>query len=187
MYFMRYNFSALLATLILISWGEMAVLAQEAIDPTEGITIDFELVDHEGKVVRASDYLGNYVLLGFGFTNCAHICPMMAANMGRVLKSTDKDALGIFISVDTERDTPADTHAYASNYNERMLGLGGDYSQVAKAAKNFKVTYAVTKSPNNYTVQHTSNTYLIGPDGDLLGIYALNTPVAEILSEIERR
>ena len=162
-----------------------AARSQDAIDPTEGITIDFELVDQSGRLVTPDNYLGNYVLIGFGFTNCAHICPMMAANMARVLKTTEVDALGIFVSVDTERDSPADTHAYASTYNARMLGLSGDYTQIAKAAKNFKVTYAVTKSQNNYTVQHTSNTYLIGPGGDLLGIFALNTPPADILAMME--
>ena len=181
----RNTIITLIACLFIVSPGALFAQSIDAIDPTEGIRIDFELVDQHGQLVSASDYLGGYVLLGFGFTNCPHVCPIMAANMGMVLKSTDKAAVGIFVSVDTERDSPVDTHAYASSFNDRMLGLGGDYAQVAEAAKNFKVTYAVTKSQNTYTVQHTSNTYLIGPDGNLLGIFPLNTPPGEILAMIE--
>jgi cytochrome oxidase Cu insertion factor (SCO1/SenC/PrrC family) len=160
--------------------------SKPVIDPSDGISAEFRLLNKDGEMVSVEDFLGHYVLIGFGFTNCPHVCPMMAATMGRVLKSTDKDAVGIFVSVDTERDTPAHTHTYASSYDDRMLGLGGDYNLVAQAAKNFKVTYSVSKSANTYTVQHTSNTYLLGPDGKLISIFALNSTPAEILAAIDQ-
>jgi len=109
-----------------------------------GIDISFELLDRDGNLVTAEDFHGRYVLLGFGFTHCAHICPMMALNMGKALKMTDQDAAGIFISVDTERDTPAVTDTYAANFGETMVGLGGNYAQVSAAAENLRVRFAVT-------------------------------------------
>lgn len=101
---------------------------------------------------------------------------MIAANMSRVLNATDKDAVGIFVSVDSERDSPAITDDYARRFGESMVGLSGTYSQVAAAAKNFNVTFVVTKSEDNYTVQHTPSIFLFGPDGGLIDVYALNTP-----------
>jgi len=140
-----------------------------------GITVDFELLDRHGNVVTDEDFLGRYVLLGFGFTNCAHICPMMVLNMGKALKMTDHEAAGIFISVDTERDTPAVTDSYASNFGETMIGLSGSYEQVSAAAENFKVSFAVTKTQANYTVQHTANVYVIDPAGELLDVFTFAT------------
>ena len=135
----------------------------------------FELVNGDGDVVRFDDYAGQNVLLAFGFTNCAHICPMIAANMARAIGSTDKKVIGIFISVDTERDSPAKTHAYAKKFGENMVGLSGSHQQVSDAAQNFGVSYVVTKSQNNYTVQHTANVYVIDPAGELLDVFTFAT------------
>jgi len=140
-----------------------------------GINVAFELQDRNGDLVTAEDFRGRYVLLGFGFTNCAHICPMMVLNMGKALKMTDHEAAGIFISVDTERDTPAVTDSYASNFGETMIGLSGSYEQVSAAAENFKASFAVTKTQANYTVQHTANVYVIDPAGELLDVFTFAT------------
>ena len=146
-----------------------------------GIDVDFELLDRHGNVVTDEDFLGRYVLLGFGFTHCAHICPMMALNMGKALSMTGLDAAGIFVSVDTERDSPEVTDDYASNFGDRMLGLGGSYERVSAAAANFKVSFAVTKTQNNYTVQHTANVYVIDPAGELLDVFTFATSPETLL------
>jgi len=151
---------------------------------THGINVAFELQDRDGNLVTADDFRGRYVLLGFGFTNCAHICPMMVLNMGKALKMTDHDAAGIFISVDTERDTPVITDTYASNFGDTMTGLSGSYEQVSAAAENFKVSFAVTKTQANYTVQHTANVYVINPDGELLDVLTFATPAEDLLAAL---
>lgn len=159
----------------------------EALDSSNlhGISVDFELLDRDGNVVTDEDFRGRHVLLGFGFTHCAHICPMMALNMGKALSMADSDAVGIFVSVDTERDSPARTDDYAANFGESMLGLGGDYDRVSAAAKNFKVSYAVTKTQNNYTVQHTANVYVIDPQGQLTDVLTFSTAPEVLLGAIQ--
>ncbi len=149
-----------------------------------GITVDFELLDRHGNVVTDEDFLGRYVLLGFGFTHCPHICPMMALNMGKALSLTDVDAAGIFVSVDTERDSPEVTDDYASNFGDSMLGLGGSYERVSAAATNFKVSFAVTKTQDNYTVQHTANVYVIDPAGELTDVFTFATSSETLLEAI---
>ena len=154
-------------------------------DPFGELNTEFELLDYEGTLVNIEDYRGKFVLLAFGFTHCAHICPMIAAKMGFALKATDRDAIGIFISIDTERDNPATTHTYATAFADRMIGLGGSYEQVSAAANNFKVSFAVTKTQSNYTVQHTPNIYLLNPDGSLNDVFALNTQADTIAAAMK--
>jgi protein SCO1/2 len=149
-----------------------------------GIVVDFELVDDAGNTVTDEDFRGRYLLLGFGFTHCAHICPLMAFNMGQVLGSADASMTGIFVSVDTERDTPAVTNDYASRFGDGMIGLGGSIEQVNAAAKNFKVSFAVTKTQDNYTVQHTANVFLIDPQGALVDVFNFTTTPDDILAAI---
>lgn len=154
----------------------------ETVNIKQGIKIAFELEDSLGNLVTEDHFKGKYVLMTFGFTQCADICPMIAAHMARVLNSvTNVDRLGVFVSVDTERDTPKITNRYASGFHEDMLGLAGTYEQLTNVANNFKVSYSVTKTQQHYTVQHSTNIYLIGPDGNLVDIFAMNTPI-EIIS-----
>ena len=151
------------------------------VDTLEDINVEFALTNNNGEVVGIESFRGSYVLLAFGFTSCAHICPLMATNMAKTIKAAEKDAVGIFVSIDTERDTPESTHNYANQFNGSMIGLGGTYSQVAEAAKNFSVSFAITKSEDSYTVQHTASIFLISPTGDLIDTFALNTPVNRIV------
>jgi len=165
----------------------LLALSAAADSPPElgSVTADFALLDAAGETVRFEKYHGKNVLVAFGFTNCVHICPMIAANMASAIRATDKEVLGIFISVDTERDTPAATNEYASKFGDKMIGLSGSYQQVSDAAQNFSATFVVTKSEHTYTVQHTPSIFLIGPDGELTDTFAMNTPDADIAAAMQ--
>jgi protein SCO1/2 len=147
-----------------------------------GKRVVFELTNHERKLVTAEDYRGNYLLFAFGFTTCTHVCPMMAATIAKVLKKVRKPALGIFVSVDTERDGPKITDDYAKGFHSKIIGLSGTYQQLAQAAAEFQATFVVTKSQRNYTVQHTAHIYLIDPQGVVVDIFALNEPIDNIIA-----
>jgi len=168
--------------LLAILTGVSAVVARadSATLVLDAVRVEFELQNGAGDAIRNQDFRGKNVLLAFGFTHCLHICPLIAANMARTLDMADKDAIGIFISVDTERDTPAITDNYAKRFSQKMIGLSGSHEQVSAAARNFQVTFVVTKSEDNYTVQHTPSIFLIGPDGKLIDVFALSESSANI-------
>lgn len=162
----------------------MADAAPMASLDEQGIVVDFELLDRNGETVTDEDFRGRYVLLGFGFTHCEHICPLMALNMSRVVQQATQPITGVFVSVDTERDTPAVSDDYAAHFGESMRGLGGSIEQINAAVKNFKVSYAVTKTQDAYTVQHTANVFLIGPDGDLVDVFSFSTSPDVVLEAL---
>jgi protein SCO1/2 len=167
--------------------GHMAMAADRALMAgveDHGVVVDFELIGRDGALVRDEDFRGRHVLLGFGFTHCEHICPLMALNMGRVVGEAGRETTGIFVSVDTERDTAEITDDYASHFGEAMLGLSGSIEQINAAAKNFKVSYAVTKTQDAYTVQHTANVFLIDPEGELVDVFNFSTSPENILEAI---
>jgi len=153
-------------------------------NPLEDIVVDFDLVDRDGRTVTAEDFRGSHVLLGFGFTHCPDVCPLMVLNMGKAVGDTD--AVGIFISVDTERDSPEIADQYASRFGERMIGLSGNVSQINAAANNFRVSYVVTKTQNAYTVQHSANVFLIDPDGRLVDVFNFSTPGEELAAAMRQ-
>ena len=145
----------------------------------------FELQDHDGETVTQESLQGKFVLLAFGFTHCEHICPMMVANMGLALKLAPQNSVGVFISVDTERDTAATAHSYASNFHQNMIGLSGSYEQIREAANNFNVSFVVTKSHKAYTVEHTSDIFVIGPEGQLIDTFAMTANPADIAAAMK--
>lgn len=131
----------------------------------------FSLVDQDGKPVTEADYKGRYMLVYFGFTYCPDVCPTSLARNVHALDllgpAGDK-VLPIMISIDPERDTPEHLKEYVRLFSPRMAGLTGTPEQVAAAAKVYRIYYAKVpdpKDPGHYTMDHTSITYLMGPDG----------------------
>ena len=175
----------LIFSILLIAGIATASRADSPTQVLDAIQVKFDLLNGDGEAVQYQDFQGKNILLAFGFTHCLHICPLIAANMARTLNLAEKDAIGIFISVDTERDSPAITDEYAKGYSDRMIGLSGSYEQVSAAARNFMVTFVVTKSDDNYTVQHTPSIFLIAPDGKLVDVFALNASSADIANAMQ--
>lgn len=146
------------------------------------IKVDFGLLDARGQTVTPGDLRGSYTLLAFGFTHCQTVCPTMAANMARAIERAASPSIGVFISVDTERDTPDIVDKYAKGFSPRLMGLTGSYEKVSEAAANFQAKFVVTKTQKSYTVEHTASLFLIDPDGDLVDVFALNAATDSIVA-----
>lgn len=149
------------------------------------INLDFELVNGFGELAQDEDFLGKNVLLAFGFTHCPDVCPLIAANMANALKVADVDSVGLFVSVDNERDSPEYTHKYASSFGPNMFGLSGSYAQLSATAKNHNATFVITKTPDSYSVQHSPGIFLFSPDGELIDVFAINSLPEDIAAAMQ--
>lgn len=180
----RHFLQVILLSLLALRAG--GVHPGEAGSALDGVSPGFELTGPDGALVTLEDFRGSHLLLAFGFTNCRHVCPTMVMNMGLALKLAPEGSRGVFISVDTERDTPEVAHAYAQRFHPAITGLGGSHGQVQDAARNFGISYVVTKSQKAYTVEHTSDIFVIDPEGRLTEVFAMNAPPAEIAAAMGR-
>ena len=134
----------------------------------------FSLIDQTGKHVTDKDFLGKYMLVFFGFTNCPDICPaglqIMSAALEKLGHRAD-DVVPIFITLDPERDTPQKLAAYVKNFSPRLVALTGSPSDIAATAKAYRVFYQKVpdeNDPTHYSIDHSSIFYLMGKDGSLL-------------------
>jgi protein SCO1/2 len=132
----------------------------------------FTLTDHNGRRVTDKDFRGKYMLIYFGFTFCPDICPgslqVMTAALEKLGPKADR-VVPLLISVDPDRDTPAQLKLYVENFDRRLIGLTGTPEEIAAVAKAYRVYYAKTKDPKSsapYTVDHVSMFYLMDPKGE---------------------
>jgi len=133
-----------------------------------GKTLD--LADPSGRVRRLEDFRGKVVVVFFGFTHCPDVCPTTLADIARALKTLGPDAdrvQAIFISVDPERDTPADLERYVKAFDPNFIALRGDLPATQRVAKDFKIYFEKRKQGDSYTVDHSSQSYVIDAQGRL--------------------
>lgn len=130
----------------------------------------FKLVDQDGRAVDQSILDGKWSVVFFGFTYCPDVCPTtmqtLAAAKQQLGPKGDKLQV-VFVSVDPERDTPAQLKTYLSNeiYPKGTIGLTGTPEQVAAAAKAYRVYYRKNGEGEGYLVDHSTAAYLMDPKG----------------------
>jgi protein SCO1/2 len=134
----------------------------------------FTLESAAGKPVTDRDFRGKYMLVYFGYTYCPDVCPTTLNSVAAALDKLGpkaKNLRPIFITVDPERDTPDVMKQYTGAFGPDLIGLTGTPDQIAKVAKEYRVYYArhVTgPGPNDYSMDHSSIIYLMGPDGNFI-------------------
>lgn len=151
----------------------------------------FTLTDHTGKTVTEKDYAGKYRLIYFGFTYCPAICPTELAKITSAMNMLDDKGAGIqplFITVDPERDTVEAMGKYVSLFHPSLIGLTGTAEQIKDVAKAYKIYFAKVQdeSMSDYTMDHSSFIYFIGPDDRLLQIFRMEDSAETMAESISR-
>ncbi|MEH2499959.1 cytochrome oxidase Cu insertion factor (SCO1/SenC/PrrC family) [Bradyrhizobium sp. AZCC 1678] len=141
----------------------------------------FTLIDHTGKLRTDVDFRGKLMLVYFGFSSCPDVCPTDLMAIGQAVDKLGPggDAVQpLFVTVDSDRDTPAHLADYVPFFHPRLLGLTGDAAQIRDAARLYRVFYAKVpiEGAAGYTVDHSGFIYLMDRDGKYLGFFPPGTP-----------
>jgi protein SCO1/2 len=155
--------------------------------PTGG---DFTLESVKGPVSTA-EFRGKVMLLYFGYTRCPDICPTSFALMAQALNELEPQELekivGIFVSVDPERDSVERLADYVTYFHPRFIGVTGELDAVSAAAKRYGVQYSYSDAGDSamgYIVNHSAAIYLVDQQGDLRFAFAHETPPETMLGAI---
>jgi cytochrome oxidase Cu insertion factor (SCO1/SenC/PrrC family) len=148
----------------------------------------FTLTDHTGKRVTDKDFRGRTLIVFFGFTFCPDVCPsglqVIAAAIDK-LGPKGQSITPLFISVDPERDTPAQLASYVKSFHPRLVGLTGTPAEVEAVAKAYRVYVKMVTDPKStagYTIDHSSIIYVMGPDG-AYRTHFTHTTNADVMAE----
>jgi protein SCO1/2 len=135
---------------------------------------ELSFVDQNGQTYDVDQFEGKWSLLFFGYTFCPDICPATLAQLrqlqGQLSEQARANLQVMLISVDPNRDTPEQLKKYLDYFDAGFVGLTAEEATLQKFANALSIPYIpADTSKENYTVDHSGNLVIIGPDGTQRG------------------
>jgi len=151
---------------------------------------EFHLTGHDGKPRTLADFKGKVVVLFFGYTQCPDVCPTTLAQFAEAARQLGADADRVqvlFVTVDPARDTKDLLEKYVPAFNPSFLGLYGDAEATTRTAREFKVLFQKQpgKTPETYTVDHSTGTYVYDRDGRVRLFVRHDRPVEDLVHDVK--
>lgn len=142
--------------------------------PRERVIPPLTLIDQDGQPFDTRSLQGRWHILFFGFTACPDICPTTLSDMRRLfgqLPSDTRERLQlVLITADPARDTPQQLKTYLDYYRAGFSGLTGEMEQLQQLYRALGLPFVpANETQGDYSVSHSGNLALVGPDGTLRG------------------
>jgi protein SCO1/2 len=155
---------------------------------------NFSFVDGDGKPVTLAQFKGQAVVLFFGYTQCPDVCPTTMTELAeakRLLGAKGDKVVGLFVTLDPERDTAQVLKNYTANFGPQIIGArAATPEQLVAATKDYRVYYKKVegKNPGSYTMDHTAASFVYDSQGRLrlytrygMGAEKLAADIAQLL------
>ncbi|HEY2481382.1 MAG TPA: SCO family protein [Caulobacteraceae bacterium] len=142
----------------------------------------FQLIADNGARVDQRILTGKWSAVYFGYSFCPDVCPTTLAALAQAIAQLGPKAKAlqvVFITVDPERDTPAQLRAYLASpsFPKGAIGLTGSEAEIKAVAGAYHVYYSRHQEASGpYSVDHTSIIYLMDPTGRFVRPLATGTP-----------
>jgi protein SCO1/2 len=149
----------------------------------------FTLTGSDGKAFSSSQLDGKPRAIFFGLTHCPDVCPTTLARLAKLRRQAGGDAAFeiVFISVDPQRDTPAEMARYAGLFDTPIVALTGSVADVETVKKAFGIfSEKVPTGGDDYTVDHSAAVLLFDRAGDFIGTIAPDEGDAAALAKLKR-
>lgn len=91
----------------------------------------------------------------------------------------------VFVTIDPQRDTPAQLKLYLTSFDPHIRGFTGTPAEVAKVAHEYGVYYQKIPSPDGtYLLDHSTVVYLLDRRGKFVGVIPYQDPPAQAESQL---
>jgi len=149
---------------------------------------EFALRGSDGSELTLARYRGKVVLMSFGYTHCAAVCPVTLATLAEARKSLGlaADAVQvIFVTVDPERDDAARMKSYVAAFDASFVGATGAPDAMAAMRRNYGVTARRQPASDGYVMDHSSSIYLIDRTGKLRAQMPYGHSAADFVHDVK--
>jgi protein SCO1/2 len=159
----------------------MAVWPQHAESPA------LRLLDVDGRPRQLADYRGRVLVIFFGFVHCPDACPAELFKLALAMKRLGplRERMQVlFVTLDPERDTPQILKSYVTAFDPRFVGLTGSTADIDRVAGSFYVEYARVGRGADYTIDHSTSTFVIDTHGRLRLVGTLDATVEDWVHDL---
>jgi protein SCO1 len=189
--------TVILTAALAVLAGQWRQQAAQGDPPLAGAAIGgpFKLVDQDGRPFTDARLKGRYALVYFGYSFCPDACPTDLAMLAQGLRRFEQQdparaakVLPVFITVDPERDTPAQVKSFVAAFHPRMIGLTGSRPAIDQALKAYRV-FSQRQGPagaKDYLMDHSRAAYLFGPDGKPMLLFAATDTPDSVARDLDR-
>lgn len=150
---------------------------------------DLTMTNQDGQSVQINGFKDKWTLFFFGYTYCPDICPTTLAQLRQIKSELPQETLSklrvVLVSVDPNRDTPQQLKQYLGYFDKDFVGLTGSVPDIQKLANGVSIPFipADTSKPG-YTVDHSGNLALLGPDGNQRGFIRAPFNTQKLLAQL---
>lgn len=140
----------------------------------------------DGRELTLARFRGKLVLMSFGFTHCAAVCPTTLATLAearRALGPAAADLQVLFITVDPERDDAAVMKRYVSAFDPGFIGGTGTPEALAAVRRAYGISANKVPMAGGYAVDHTSSIFLIDREGRLRAMMPYGRPAKDYVHD----
>ncbi|MBU2711241.1 SCO family protein [Zooshikella harenae] len=144
---------------------------------------DFTLQSGQSSVSLSSFKHKQAVAIYFGYTSCPDVCPTGMSQLANAVKQLtphgQTQIQGLMITLDPQRDSAEVVNTYAQFFFSDFKGLSGHPTAINTVANQYHVIYQRKPSVGSalqYTLDHSSNFYLIDKQGILRHVMPHTVP-----------
>ena len=153
-------------------------------------TDSLSLIDQMGQPFDIQQLQGNVVLLAFGYTSCPDVCPMEVSIIARVLNTLSAQNYplkGVFVSVDTERDTPQVLRSYLEYFHADITGITGSRADIDNIVQRYHANYQIERSnEGRLSVEHSSQLFVLNQQGVVDTMVPFGMSADHVIKVVER-
>ena len=149
---------------------------------------DFALRGSDGTHLELGRYRGKVVILGFGFSSCADVCPVTLATLAQAHKKLGAEASElqvVYITVDPERDDAQRLREYLAGFDKTFIGGTGTAEQLAAVRNEYGIAATRRASGESYAFNHSSYTYLIDREGNLRALMPFGQSADDYVHDVK--
>jgi len=150
----------------------------------------FTLVGSDGQPFSSTKLNGKPFVIFFGFTHCPDVCPTTLARLVKLRQQLNGETTPfeiVFVTVDPERDGPAEVGSYAELFNSPIVGLTGTSAQIEQVKKQFGIfSKKVPDGDGGYSVDHTATVLLFDRTGKFSSTIAPEEQDKVALAKLKR-
>ena len=143
--------------------------------PIGGRAVDgLELSTPDGATYTASDLIGRWTVVAFGYTSCPDVCPSTLLGVSDALDRWQADGRAVdtlFVAVDPTHDAPV-LEAYLDHFHPSLKGATGTDTTLQQAAAALGASFRIaTSETGERRVDHSTSVFVVDPQGVVAAVH----------------